>query len=414
MDTTPPTGGGHPGIGRHSESVPNTGPLAGVVIADFTRILAGPYCTMLLADLGATVIKVEGPGGDDSRTWVPPERDGVSTYYLAVNRNKRSIVLDLKDPEDLETAYGLLDRADVFIENFKPGGLERFGLDPQSVARRWPAIVHASITGFGTASGDPLPGYDLLAQALSGMMDVTGEPDGQPQRSGVAIFDVVTGLHAAIGVLGALRERDASGLGQHLELNLLSSALSGLVNQPTGAVAAGNVPRRLGNDHPSLFPYGPFPAADRDLILCVGNDRQFTRLVQHLGRPDLAEDERFQTMKDRNQHREELRPELHTALASKTADAWFVELRAAGIPCSPILTVNEGVEFAAGLGLEPVVEVGDGEAAVPLIRNPISYSRTPTVHRLAPPALDGDREWVLDWLDRAEATIPASLSPSHP
>lgn len=414
MDTTRPDGAGHPGGTRHTEADEAVGPLAGVVIADFTRILAGPYCTMLLADLGATVIKVEGPGGDDSRTWVPPERDGVSTYYLAVNRNKRSIVLDLKDPEDLETAYGLLDRADVFIENFKPGGLERFGLDPQSVARRWPAIVHASITGFGTASGDPLPGYDLLAQALSGMMDVTGEADGQPQRSGVAIFDVVTGLHAAIGVLGALRERDASGLGQHLELNLLSSALSGLVNQSTGAVAAGNVPRRLGNDHPSLFPYGPFPAADRDLILCVGNDRQFTRLVQHLGRPDLAENERFRTMKDRNQHREELRPELHAALAAKTADAWFVELRAAGIPCSPILTVNEGVDFAAGLGLEPVVEVGDGEAAVPLIRNPISYSRTPTVHHLAPPALDGDREWVLDWLDRAEATIPASLSPSHP
>lgn len=413
MDTTRPDGAGHPGGTRHTEADEAVGPLAGVVIADFTRILAGPYCTMLLADLGATVIKVEGPGGDDSRTWVPPERDGVSTYYLAVNRNKRSIVLDLKDPEDLETAYGLLDRADVFIENFKPGGLERFGLDPQSVARRWPAIVHASITGFGTASGDPLPGYDLLAQALSGMMDVTGEADGQPQRSGVAIFDVVTGLHAAIGVLGALRERDASGLGQHLELNLLSSALSGLVNQSTGAVAAGNVPRRLGNDHPSLFPYGPFPAADRDLILCVGNDRQFTRLVQHLGRPDLAENERFRTMKDRNQHREELRPELHAALAAKTADAWFVELRAAGIPCSPILTVNEGVDFAAGLGLEPVVEVGDGEAAVPLIRNPISYSRTPTVHHIAPPALDGDREWVLDWLDRAEATT-ASLSPSHP
>ncbi len=402
MDPASPNGTG---------AAPTAGPLAGVVIADFTRVLAGPYCTMLLADLGATVIKVEGPGGDDTRTWVPPARDGVSTYYLAVNRNKRSIALDLKDPADLDTAYGLLDRADVFIENFKPGGLARFGLDPESVARRWPGIIHASITGFGTASGDPLPGYDLLAQALSGMMSVTGEPDGPPQRSGVAIFDVVTGLHAAIGVLGALRERDASGRGQHLELDLLSSALSGLVNQSTGAVAAGNVPHRLGNDHPSLFPYGPFRAADRDIILCVGNDRQFANLVQHLGRPELAEDERYRTMKGRNEHREALRPELHAALAAKTADEWFTELRDAGIPCSPILTVGEGVEFAAGLGLEPVVQVGEGDDAVPLIRNPIRYSRTPADYHLAPPALDSDREWVLDWLDRAEPnTRPI---PSH-
>lgn len=412
MDPVSPNGTGAARTAGPQAS-PTAGPLAGVVIADFTRVLAGPYCTMLLADLGATVIKVEGPGGDDTRAWVPPARDGVSTYYLSVNRNKRSIVLDLKDPADLDTAYGLLDRADVFIENFKPGGLARFGLDPESVAGRWPAIIHASITGFGTASGDPLPGYDLLAQALSGMMSVTGEADGPPQRSGVAIFDVITGLHAAIGVLGALRERDASGRGQHLELNLLSSALSGLVNQSTGAVAAGNVPHRLGNDHPSLFPYGPFRAADRDIILCVGNDRQFVNLVQHLGRPDLAEDERYRTMRDRNEHREDLRPQLHAALAAKTADEWFTELRDAGIPCSPILTVGEGVEFAAGLGLEPVVQVGEGKGAVPLIRNPISYSRTPAVHLLAPPALDGDRQWVMDWLDRAEASTRPIPSPSH-
>lgn len=379
------------------------GPLAGVVIADFTRVLAGPYCTMLLADMGATVIKVEGPGGDDTRTWAPPERDGVSTYYLSVNRNKRAIALDLKDPSDLETAYGLLDRADVFIENFKPGGLARFGLDPASVAARWPSIVHASITGFGSANGDALPGYDLLAQALSGMMSVTGEPGGPPQRSGVAIFDVVTGLHAAIGVLGALREREVSGRGQHLELDLLSSALSGLVNQTSAAVAGGAVPHRMGNDHPSLFPYGPFRAADRDLILCVGNDRQFVRLVEQLGRPDLAEDERYQSMKGRNEHREGLRAQLHEALAAKTADEWFTQLRAAGIPCSPILTVGEGVEFASGLGLDPVVRLGDGEHSVPAIRHPVRYSRTPAIHRLAPPALDGDREWVLDWLDRAGA-----------
>ena len=229
------------------ESTP--GPLSGVVVADFSRVLAGPYCTMLLADMGATVIKVEGPAGDDTRGFKPPSRDGVGTYYLSVNRNKHSIVLDLRDPADLETAYEIIDAADVFIENFKPGGLARFGLDPETVAERWPGLIHTSITGFGTAGGAHLPGYDLLVQGVSGFMSVTGSADGPPQRAGVAMFDVLTGLHAAVAVLGALHERDASGKGQHIHLDLLSSALSSLVNQTTGYAAAGNNPQRLGNDH---------------------------------------------------------------------------------------------------------------------------------------------------------------------
>ena len=392
------------------------GPLSGVIIADFTRILAGPYCTMLLADMGATVIKVEGPGGDDSRQWIPPHRDGVSTYFLSVNRNKHSVVLDLKDPADLEIAHQIVDSADVFVENFKPGGLERFGLDAASVAERWPHLIHASITGFGTEGGRTMPGYDLLVQGMSGFMSVTGNPDGPPQRAGVAMFDVITGLHTALGIMGALHERARSGQGQHLQLDLLSSALSGLVNQTTGYAACGNVPRRLGNDHPSLYPYGPFPTGDKDLIITVGNDNQFARLVSTLGVPHLAQDERFATMKGRNSHRDMLRPMLVDALSTATADEWFTTLQAQGIPCAPILDIDEGIEYADRLGLHPVVETGSGDQAVPTIKNPVAFSRTPVGYHKAPPALGADQATVLAWLEerRRDGNRARAAQPRHP
>lgn len=379
---------------------PDGGALSGIVIADFSRVLAGPYCTMLLADMGATVIKVEAPAGDETRTWRPPEVDGQSTYFMSINRNKRSVVLDLKDEKDRETAFDIIDRADVFIENFKPGGLRRFGLDAEAVAERWPHLVHASITGFGTDGGAEMPGYDLLVQAMSGMMTLTGEADGEPQRSGVAIFDVVTGLHAAVAIQAALHVRDSTGLGQHVEVNLFSSALSGLVNQTGGYAAAGNVPSRMGNDHPSLFPYGPFRAADRAIVICCGNDRQFSRLMTSLGAPELAQDPRFRTMSDRNQHREQLRPLIEDALGAGNADDWFTRLQADGIPCAPILRVDEGVEFAERLGLEPVVELEDADTGhtARTIRNPITFSRTPVSYATAPPRLGSDQESVHDWI----------------
>lgn len=383
----------------HQDSNSPQGPLSGIVVADFSRVLAGPYCTMLLADMGATVIKVEGPGGDDTRQWTPPERDGVSTYYLAINRNKHSIALDMSNPADLQTAYDIIDQADVFVENFKPGSLAKFGLDPESVAERWPHIVHTSITGFGSAGGADMPGYDLLAQAMSGMMSITGSADGPPQRAGVAMFDVMTGMHAAIGTLGALRERDTSGQGQHLEVNLLSSALSGLVNQSSGYAAAGNVPTRLGNDHPSVYPYGPFATADRELIIGCGNDNQFAKLVQHLGMPELADDERFRTNSQRNAHREALRALLEEALSTATADEWFERFRAAKIASAPILTIGEGVEFANEIGLNPVVDTGGPDGSVPTIKHPVDYSRTPARYDKAPPALGADRDAVLAWLE---------------
>jgi crotonobetainyl-CoA:carnitine CoA-transferase CaiB-like acyl-CoA transferase len=376
-----------------------SGPLAGLLVADFSRILAGPYATMLLADLGAEVVKVEGPRGDDTRTWQPPVRDGVATYYLGVNRGKRSVVLDLDDPADADAARELARRADVLVENFKPGGLVRFGLDHESVSATNPGIVYASISGFGTAPGGrSLPGYDLIVQAISGFMSLTGDADGEPYRAGVALFDVMAGLHATAGVLAALHHRRETGRGQHVEVNLLSSALSGLVNQTSAFVAGGVVPFRMGNSHPSLFPYEPLPCADGELIVTAGNDGQFRRLCEVLGVPELSTDPRFLRNEDRTAHRDELRPLLVERLRTRPKLDWFRDIIAAGVPCGPINTVDQGVAFAAEVGLDPVVTVGEGAAAVPSVRNPITFSATPPAYRLPPPALDEHGAELRRWL----------------
>jgi crotonobetainyl-CoA:carnitine CoA-transferase CaiB-like acyl-CoA transferase len=387
---------GRPGT---SSSGGAPGPLAGLLVADFSRILAGPYATMLMADLGAEVVKVESPGGDDTRTWQPPVRDGVATYYLGVNRNKRSVALDLKDPADLAAARELARRADVLVENFKPGGLARFGLDHATVAATNPGIVYASISGFGSGPGGAaLPGYDLIVQAISGLMSLTGDPDGEPYRAGVAVFDVMAGLHATIGVLAALNRRSETGRGQHVEVDLLSSALSGLVNQTSAYVAGGVVPFRMGNSHPSLFPYEPLPCADGELIVTAGNDGQFRRLCEVLGIPELADDPRFLRNEDRNAHREELRPLLVDRLRTRGKLEWFREIIAAGVPCGPINTVDQGVAFAEEIGLDPVVTAGEGAAAVPSIRNPIRFSASEPGYRLPPPSVDEHGAEIRRWL----------------
>ena len=374
------------------------GPLAGLLVADFSRILAGPYSTMLLADLGAEVVKVEGPGGDDTRTWQPPVRDGVATYYLGVNRNKRSVALDLKDPADLELARQLARRADVLVENFKPGGLGRFGLDYDSVAATNPGVVYASISGFGSGGGAKLPGYDLIVQAISGFMSLTGETDGEPYRAGVALFDVMAGLHATIGVLAALNHRRETGEGQHVEVNLLSSALSGLVNQTSAFVAGGVVPFRMGNSHPSLFPYEPLPCADGELIVTAGNDGQFRRLCEVLGVPELVDDPRFARNEDRTANRDALRPLLVERLRTRSKMDWFRDIIGAGVPCGPINTIDQGVAFAEEIGLDPVVVVGEGGAAIPSVRNPITFSATEAEYRLPPPTLDEHGDEIRRWL----------------
>jgi crotonobetainyl-CoA:carnitine CoA-transferase CaiB-like acyl-CoA transferase len=379
-----------------------TGPLSGLLVADFSRVLAGPYATMLLADLGADVVKVEAPAGDDTRAWTPPVRDGVATYYLAVNRNKRSVVLDLKDDSeggDRALAHELAHRADVMIENFKPGGLARFGLDYDAVAAANPGVVYASISGFGTTDqGRVLPGYDLIVQAMSGLMSITGAPDTEPFRSGISVFDVMAGMHATIGILAALNARGDTGRGQHVEVNLLSSALSGMVNQTSAYVAGGVVPQRMGNSHPSLYPYEPIPCADGELIITSGNNVQFRRLCEVIGAPELADDPRFARNADRTVNRAELRPLLIERLRTRTKMEWFRDIIAAGVPCGPINDVSGGVGFATEIGLEPVVEVGEGDARVPTVRHPITFSQTPVDYRLPPPALDEQGDEIRAWL----------------
>jgi crotonobetainyl-CoA:carnitine CoA-transferase CaiB-like acyl-CoA transferase len=379
------------------------GPLDGILVADLSRVLAGPYCSMLLADMGATVIKVESPAGDDTRTWMPPVKDGVSTYYLSIGRNKRSVVLDFGDPDDRALAQELLRRADVALENFKPGSLAKFGLDYESAARDNPGLVYLSISGFGTAEGAWLPGYDLIVQAVSGLMSLTGDPDGEAFRAGISVFDVMAGLHGLIGVLAALHQRDESGLGQHVEVNLMSSAMSGLVNQTAAYTAAGVVPMRMGNAHPSLFPYETMPTADRDMIITAGNNRQFRSLCEVLGIAEVADDPRFGSNGDRTQNREELRPLLLEALAKWKADDLFIALNKAGVPCGPINTIGEGVELAESLGLAPRVELGSGDRAVTLVRNPIMFSGADIHYDRPPPELGEHTDEVKAWLRDSEA-----------
>jgi crotonobetainyl-CoA:carnitine CoA-transferase CaiB-like acyl-CoA transferase len=289
------------------------------------------------------------------------------------------------------------------IENFRSGGLARFGLDFDSVAATNPRVVYASITGFGPQPGGAeLPGYDLIVQAISGLMSLTGDPAGEPFRAGISVFDVMAGLHATIGVLSALNLRHETGRGQHVEVNLLSSALSGLVNHASAVVAGGVVPFRMGNSHPSLFPYEPLPCADGDLIVTAGNNGQFRRLVEVLGVPELADDPRFSRNEDRTANRDQLRPLLVERLRTRPKLEWFRDIIAAGVPCGPINTVDQGVAFAEEVGLDPVVTVGEGAAAVPSVRNPIRFSETPADYRLPPPGLDEHGEEIRRWLTTPE------------
>ena len=380
-------------------SHPESGPLSGLLVADFSRVLAGPYCTMLLADLGADVIKVESPAGDDTRRWIPPATGaGVSTYYLAINRNKRSVALNLDDATDLAAGRELARRADILVENFKPGGLARFGLDYESVCATNSGIIYASVSGFGSGGGRHLPGYDLMVQAMSGLMSLTGDPDGPPYRSGISVFDVIAGLHTTIGILAALNHRARTGAGQHVEASLMASALSGMVNQTSAYAAGGVVPVRMGNAHPSLYPYEPLPTADGDLIVTAGNDVQFRKLCEVLGAPELAADARFARNEDRTANRDLLRPLLIERLASRPAAEWFGELIAVGVPCGPINTVEQGIAFAAEIGLDPVVSAGSGLAAIPTIRHPLTFSATAPRYDLPPPALDEHGEDIRAWL----------------
>ena len=373
--------------------------LEDVVVADFSRVLAGPFATMLLGDLGADVLKIERPGsGDDTRRWGPPFVEGESAYFLAVNRNKRSIALDLGTPEGIAAARAVVASADVLVENFKPGTMERLGLGYEALAAEHPGLVYCSISGFGTEGpGAALLGYDFLVQASGGLMSITGEEGGEGLKVGVAVADVLTGLFASNAVLAALVHRGATGEGQHVEVNLLSSVLAGLVNQASTFLTTGTVPKALGNRHPTIAPYESFRASDRPVVVAVGNDGQFAAMAAELGLDGLASDERFATNSARVEHRDELAARLETRIATELAADLVDRLQRAGVPAALVNDVGEAFAYAESVGLEPVVQVADPDGGRPVaqVASPLTLSAAPVRYRRRPPALGEHTDEVL-------------------
>lgn len=363
------------------------GALDGITVVDFSRVLAGPYATMMLGDFGAEVVKIERPGvGDDTRAWGPPyDADGVATYFNSVNRNKRSVTLDLTDPDDVARARELVAGADIVVENFRPGTMEKLGLGYPDLREVRPDLIYCSITGFGRDGGAALPGYDLLVQAVGGLMSVTGPEPGRPTKAGVALVDVLAGLHALAGILAALAHRDRTGEGQRVDTNLFSVLLSSLVNQASGYLGAGVIPTIMGNRHPSIAPYQTFDTADRPIAVAVGNDKQFGAFAAVIGAPGLADDPRFLTNPQRVANRDALCALIESALTTRGADHWHRELNAAGVPAGPINDLAEAFAFAEQLGIEATVPVPG--SPTPQVANPIELSATPVRYRSAPPPL---------------------------
>ena len=386
------------------------GPLDGVLVADFSRVLAGPLCTVNLADLGATVVKVERPGkGDDTRAWGPPWSPHGSTYFESVNRSKLSVALDLKDPTDHAMALELATRADVLVENYRPGALERHGLGYDQVRSVNPGIIYCSITGFGASAGADLMGYDFVVQAVGGLMSITGEPDNQPTKAGVALVDVLTGKDATIGVLAALASRGRSGQGCRVEVNLLSSLLGSLVNQAQGFLETGDTPARMGNRHPSIAPYETLGCRDGLLAVACGNDSQFVRFAEVISSPELSTDSRFATNSARVAHRGDLVAALESALAADDAASWATRLTAVQVPAGKVGTLADGFALAERLGLAPTIEVGPSHTRQ--VRQAITYSPQLVTVPTPPPALGADTDAVRAWL----ASPPGNpLSTIHP
>lgn len=384
----------------------NTGPLKGLRILDLTRILAGPTATQLLGDLGADVIKIERPGaGDDTRGWGPPYHQDIdgkdtseSAYYLAVNRNKSSVAIDIEKAEGQDLVKRLLADCDVLVENFKVGGLKKYGLSYEQLKDEFPRLVYCSITGFGqTGPYAPRAGYDYLVQGMGGIMSVTGEADGQPLKVGVAIADIMTGMHASVAILAALRHRDATGEGQQVDLGLLDSTVSWLANQGMNYLVSGKAPGRLGNAHPNIVPYQVFATLDGHIILAVGNDSQFQKFCAFAGLSDLGADSRFATNRDRVAARDILVPLLAPPIAAKTTAHWIEGLEAVGVPCSPINTIDQVFADPHVQAREMVVEMTHPLTGLPvkMIGNPQKYSRTPVSYRKAPPTCGEDTRDVL-------------------
>ena len=386
-----------------SAGVPQS--LAGVRVLDLTRVLAGPWCTQVLADLGADVIKVERPGsGDDTRGWGPPFlKDGEgnetpeSAYYLCANRNKRSLTVDLSTAEGQAVIRRLAMRSDVLVENFKVGDMARHGLDAATLRAAHPRLVYCSITGFGQDGPyAQRAGYDFAVQGLGGLMSVTGAADGEPQKVGVAVADLFTGMYATVAILAALRHRDATGEGQAIDMALLDAQVAMLANLGSHYLVGGQVPARQGNAHANIVPYRVFAVADGHIIVAVGNDRQFARLCELLGEPELASDERFSTNAGRVRHRDVLVPQLQSALMSRDRQTWLVLLEAAGVPCGPVNDIADVFGDPQVRARDMCINMEHQSAvSLPLVASPIKMSATPIRYVRPPPLLGEHTEEIL-------------------
>jgi len=376
--------------------------LYGIRVLDLSRVLAGPYCTMVLGDLGADVVKVEAPEGDETRGWGPPFANGESAYYLCVNRNKRSIIVDFKSQEGRKTLHELVRRSDVLVENFRPGTLARFALDYDATSAINPNLIYCSITGFGQTG--PLrdkPGYDFMIQAMGGLMSITGEPDGEPMKAGVAVADLFAGQNAVIAILAALQARALTGKGQHLDISLFDSQVAMLANVASNYLVSGNSPKRHGNAHANIVPYQSFQASDAWFVVAVGNDSQFEKLSQVILNLDLASDPRFVTNASRVQHREELLTVLKPIFLTRTAWEWLSMLEAAGIPCGPINTLDEVFSMPQVEAREMLIHMGHPQIGdLKLVGSPLKFSDTPVEYRLPPPGLGENTEEILKELTR--------------
>ncbi|MEZ5652402.1 MAG: CaiB/BaiF CoA-transferase family protein [Burkholderiaceae bacterium] len=396
-------------------------PLEGIRVVDLTRILAGPTCTQMLGDLGADVIKIEMPGGgDDTRRWAPPflsDDQGrptqESAYFQCANRNKRSLTVNIGSPAGQDLIRSLLAEADVLVENFKFGGLAKYGLDYESLKARFPRLVYCSITGFGhTGPYAKRPGYDVLIQGMGGLMSVTGARDGEPQKCGVPVSDLMAGMYAAVSICAALRHREVSGQGQAIDIGMLDTTVAMMTVQGLNYLSTGEVPQRLGNEHPNIAPYQVFPTADGNIVIACGNEQQYQRFCHLIGRPDLLEDPRFARNAQRLQHRKELVDELNPVLMSKPSAHWLSELEKQSISCGPINDLEhvfaDAQVKARGMRLE-MPHPSLGEKPVSLIASPMRFSGTPVSYRHAPPTLGQHTDEVLAQVLGLDADAIAAL-----
>jgi len=373
-------------------------PLQGIRVLDLSRVLAGPYCTMVLGDLGADVIKVEPPEGDETRGWGPPFAGGESAYYLCVNRNKRGMIVNLKTDEGLGILRELARQSDVLVENFRPGTLARFSLDFESVSVFNPNLIYCSITGFGqTGPMRDRPGYDFMIQALGGIMSVTGEPDGEPMKVGVAAADLFAGQNAVIAILAALQARTMTGKGQHLDISLFDSQLGWLANVASNFLISGNLPKRYGNAHANIVPYQSFAASDGWFVMAVGNDKQFARLCAVIGNSELAQDSRFALNASRVENRIELINLLKPIISGRTVSEWLTKLEQAEIPCGPINSFEQTFSMPQVEARKMLIQMEHATIGkLPLVGSPLKFSDTPVEYRVPPPRLGEHTDDILE------------------